>query len=177
MSKLNQYTVHFAGLKEGKYDFKFEIGKELFAYYQNSDITDAAILVEAIFEKKTSHLSFQFNIEGTIQTTCDRCLETIKLEINDSPELYINFGEETSDLTDIDDTMTLARSEDKIDLKKHFYDYIILNLPIKKIHPDDEHGNSTCNPEMIKKLEQYLSHSENDSEIDPRWEKLKNLYN
>ena len=124
-----------------------------------------------------SHLSFQFEINGTVKTTCDRCLELLELEIHDSPELYINFREITSDITDIDDTMILARSEDKIDLSKHFYDYIVINLPIQKVHPLDKNGKSTCNPDMIKKLETYLSQDTKNQDTDPRWDKLKNLFN
>jgi uncharacterized metal-binding protein YceD (DUF177 family) len=177
MNKMNQYTIQFSGLKDGKHDFTFEIGKELFAFYENSDIIDAKIVIKAMFEKKVSLLSFQFEIKGTIKTTCDRCLEVLELEIQDSPDLYINFGETTSDITDIDDTMILARSEDKIDLSKHFYDYIVINLPIQKIHPQDKNGKSTCNPDMLKKLETYLSQDTKKNETDPRWDKLKNLFN
>jgi uncharacterized protein len=82
-------------------------------------------------------------------------------------------------LTDIDDTMVLSRSEDKIELAKHFYDYILLNMPIQRVHPEDEDGESTCDPEMIEKIEKYEA-GENESEskeTDPRWDKLKGLYN
>ena len=47
----------------------------------------------------------------------------MELEIDYSPSLYVNFGEETSDLTDIDDTMVLNKSEDKIELAKHLYEW------------------------------------------------------
>jgi uncharacterized protein len=177
VNKLNQYIVQFSGLKDGKYDYSFEVGKELFTFYENTDIIDANIVVKALFEKKTSHLVFQFDLKGTVKTTCDRCLEILELEIQDSPELYINFGETTSDITDIDDTMILARSEDKIDLSKHFYDYIVISLPIQKIHPVDNNGKSTCNPEMIKKLEAYLGQEAKEDDTDPRWDKLRNLFN
>jgi len=177
VNRLNQYIVHFSGLKDGKHDFSFEIGKELFVFYENNEIIDANIVIKALLEKKTSHLSFKFEINGTIKTNCDRCLEVLELEIQDYPELYINFGENTSDITDIDDTMILSRSEDKIDLSKHFYDYIIINLPIQKIHPTDKNGESTCNPEMLKKLESYRVQESNQEKTDPRWDKLKNLFN
>ena len=177
MNTLNQYIVHFTGLKDGKHDFSFEIGKDLFTFYENKDIIDAHITATAIFEKKPSHLSFHFNLKGKIKTTCDRCLEELEIEVEDSPELYINFGESTSDITDIDDTMILSRSEDSIDLSKHFYDYIIINLPIQKIHSVDDNGESTCNPEMLKKLESYRVQESNQEKTDPRWDKLKNLFN
>jgi len=179
MSKLDPYNIQFSGLKVGKHEFEFEIEKDFFSHFENSDVKDANIGVYVDFERNERYLALDFHLEGTIQTICDRCLDEISVEIDYTPRLHINFGEETSDLTDIDDTMVLGRSEDKIELAKHFYDYILLNLPIQKIHPDDEDGNSTCNPEMIEKIEKYeLGQEDEDSEkTDPRWDKLKGLYN
>jgi uncharacterized metal-binding protein YceD (DUF177 family) len=177
MTKLKQYIIYFTGLKEGSHDFRFEIDKSLFLEFGEDEITDAQVVIDAVLIKKSNHLAFTFEIEGNVSTTCDRCLGSLNLEISDSQNLYVNFGEVTSDVTDVDDTMILARSEDKIDLAKHFYDYLVLNLPLKKIHPDDENGNSTCDEEMLKKLDEYQSQETNDEETDPRWDKLKNLLN
>lgn len=177
MSRLSQYDIHFSGLKPGKYEFEFEIKTDFFSYFENQDIIEADISVLVNFEKNERYLALEFDLQGVVQTTCDRCLDNLELEIDYTPSLYVNFGDETSDLTDIDDTMILARSEDKIELAKHLYDYICLNLPIQKVHPEDEDGESTCNKEMIEKIEKYqLGNTESD-ETDPRWDKLKNLYN
>jgi uncharacterized protein len=177
VTKLKQYIIFFLGLKEGKHDFNFEIDKQLFLEFGENDITEAKIAIDVVMEKNTNHLVFNFEIKGEVTTSCDRCLGALDLEIQDSQILYVNFGEITSDITDIDDTMILARSEDKINLAKHFYDYIMLSLPIKKIHPDDENGNSTCDLEMLKKLNEYEIQETNKKETDPRWDKLKNLLN
>jgi uncharacterized protein len=177
VTKLKQYIIYFSGLKEGNHDYHFDIDKSLFLEYGVDEITDAKVAIDVVLIKKSNHLAFSFEINGIVATFCDRCLSSLNLEIHDSQNLYVNFGEITSDVTDVDDTMILARAEDKIDLAKHFYDYLVLNLPIKKIHPDDEDGNSTCDQEMLKKLEEYQSREADDEETDPRWDKLKNLLN
>ena len=57
----------------------------------------------------------------------------------------------------------------------HFiYETICLALPHRIVHPDDENGNSTCNPEVLKKLES-MSQTEKPQEIDERWAALKDL--
>ena len=44
------------------------------------------------------------------------------------------------------------------------------------MHPDDEFGNITCNPEMLEKLEEHMIEQDSNEEIsDPRWDKLKDL--
>jgi uncharacterized protein len=176
-SKLNQYYIYFSGLKDGKHNFEFKVDQSLFSLYGDQDIIDAKVSIDVELEKKTNHLSFGFNIVGNVIVACDRCLGEMEIEINYSPVLYVNFGETGSDITDIDDTMVLSRAEGKIDLSKHFYDYIILNIPIQKTHPDDENGNSTCNPEMLKNLEKYSVKEAEKDKTDPRWDRLKNLYN
>ncbi len=42
------------------------------------------------------------------------------------------------------------------------------------MHEDDENGNSTCDPQVLAKLEE-LSQKEEEKESDPRWDALKNL--
>jgi uncharacterized protein len=177
VDRLRKYTIHFSGLKQGKHSFEFKIDKGFFEDFENSEILDAEIGIDVDFEKHSNYLSLNFNISGIVVSSCDRCLDPIDVEIDYSPVLYVNFGDETSDITDVDDTMILARTEDTLDLAKHFYDYISLNIPIQKYHPDNENGESTCNPKMIEKLKNYSIHNEKVNEIDPRWDKLKNLYN
>ncbi len=176
-TNLHQYYINFAGLADGKHDFRFEVDKMLFTIYGDNDLIDANLTIDVELDKKPNHLAFSFHLSGNVTVPCDRCLGDMIIEINDSPVLYVNFGEHSSDITDIDDTMILARSEGKIDLSKHFYDYIILNIPIKKNHPDDKNGNSSCNPEMLKNLEKYSTKETKNENTDPRWDKLKSLFN
>ena len=71
--------------------------------------------------------------------------------------------------------MIILNTDDhEIDLKDYIYELIFLNIPIRKVHPDDEDGNSTCNPEMLNKLEKYTTKDES-SKIDSRWSKLNDL--
>ena len=51
----------------------------------------------------------------------------------------------------------------------------MLALPIKRVHPDDKNGKSTCDPVMLKKLEELIIDEETDT--DPRWDELKKLMN
>ena len=59
--------------------------------------------------------------------------------------------------------------------KQHIYEYIQLALPIKRVHTDDSEGNSTCDPEMLKKLNEFIVEEENNT--DPRWDELRKLIN
>jgi len=60
-------------------------------------------------------------------------------------------------------------------LQQHIYEFIHLALPIRRVHPDDKKGNSTCDPIMLKKLEELVI--DEDVDNDPRWDELKRLMN
>lgn len=176
MKKEDKYNISFSGLSEGKYHFEFRILKDILSEYGLSDINDVDIDANVEMIKTSGHLAFDFSFKGKINLQCDRCLEYFDYDLDFTDHLHVDFGEETTDLSDVDDRMVLSRKENSINLAKHFYDYINLQVPLKKVHPDDENGNSTCNHKMLEKLEQYLD-SDEEEHLDPRWEKLKNLYN
>ena len=175
--KNNNYNIDFQSLKEGVHKFNFSIDKSFLNICQNTDINDLNISIETNLEKTSRNLIFKFIIIGKLNLQCDRCLDNFDLPINYNANLYVNFGEETSDVTDIYDTMILSESENSIDLSKHFYDYIILQVPLKRVHPDDENGESTCNIEMLERINNMQDENIDTERIDPRWEKLKKLYN
>ena len=113
-------------------------------------------------------LVFDFVINGSINVICDRCLDNFDFLIDKQERLIVKFGEEFGE--ENDDIIIIPETEHQIDISSNLYEYIILMLPIKKTHPEDENGNTMCNPEIIKKLNE-LSKPEPDS----RWDSLKGL--
>ncbi len=177
MKEENKYSIQFTGLAEGKHQFSYKISSDFLENYPETEINDLRFEVDVLMEKTSRHLGFEFYFKGSASVRCDRCLDYFDIKLNFDKELYVIFGEETSDLTDIDDRMILSRKEDKLDLSKHFYDYINLEIPMQNIHPDNDEGESTCNHKMLNEIEKYMGIENPSDEVDPRWDKLKNLYN
>ena len=117
-------------------------------------------------------------VKGTVELMCDRCLDQYNQRVKNKNNLLVKFGIETEELSD--DLIVLPLDEYQINIAQYLYELIILGLPIKHVHPDDKNGNSTCNPEMLKELEQYLVdtapiNNENVQVVDERWNELKKL--
>jgi uncharacterized metal-binding protein YceD (DUF177 family) len=56
------------------------------------------------------------------------------------------------------------------------YEYIVLSLPVQRIHPDDENGRSGCDPDMLEKLKALTAKELNlENQADPRWDALKGI--
>ncbi len=173
---MKKFKIKFKGLTEDKYKFSFEINDSFFENFEESLIKKGELHseVELIIYKDIFKLNIY--IKGKVQVQCDRCIDYFYLPIKSKNELFVETGDKNSDLSDVDNKITISKNEEEIVLDKHFYDYIHLSLPYKKIHPKDKKGKSTCNIKMIEKINEHSSKNKRE-ELDPRWDVLKKLYN
>jgi uncharacterized protein len=167
------YTIPLVGLKEGQHTTEFEIGEEFFEEFEESEVKEGSLIANVEMDKRSSHIDMSVRISGNVKVCCDRCLGMFSYPVACTNRLLVKFGKslEVSD----PDIITLPVDEQELDLKQHIYEYILLSLPIKRVHPDDKFGKSTCDPLMLKKLEELIVDKE--SENDPRWDELKKLMN
>jgi uncharacterized metal-binding protein YceD (DUF177 family) len=131
------------------------------------------VKIEVFLDKKVNLLEFDIKLKGDLLVTCDRCLEEFSMPIEFATKLFVKFGETNEEQTD--EIIVLSFSEHEFDLKQYLYEYILLSLPYRKVHPNDKKGKSLCNKEMLKKLNEYVIRGD-DQTIDPRWDNLKDLF-
>lgn len=169
MNYFRQFIIPFSGLKLGEHHFDFEIDSTFFDHFEYSEIKQGAVNVHLSMEREEKMLVMHFTLEGTITVPCDRCNEPVDLEINGDEDLIIKFG---SDFIEESETVQIIpEGETQIDLSPFLYEYIHLAMPVRRVHPDDENGNSLCDPEILKRLEELPA----PSGPDPRWEALNKL--
>ena len=167
------YTIQLGGLKEGHHTIDFEIGKEFFEQFEESEVKEGSLIANIEMDKRTSHADIIIRISGSVRVSCDRCLEIFSQPISSENRLLVKFGKSMEYLDP--DILSLASDESQLDLQQQIYEFIMLALPIKRVHPADKNGKSKCNPVMLKKLEELLI--EEEKETDPRWDELKKLMN
>lgn len=165
------YSIPLAGLKEARYTYDFKIGDDFFEAFEGSEIKRGEFRVMVVLEKRITHIELDITINGRAEVVCDRCLDTFYLPVSSANRLFVKQGRELEEADP--DMITMPLDEHEIDLSQFFYEYIHLALPLKRIHPDDSNGRTTCNGEMIRKLEAHLMTGEGDP--DPRWDELKKL--
>lgn len=175
MKKKDRYIIAFQGLKEGEHVFEFDVDNAFFEGLEYSVIEKGKLKTIVHLIKGSRHLELDVAIDGYVDVICDRCLDEYPENISFEGRIYVKFGEETHN--DDDEIWVISRDENDLDLTHYIYESINLSLPYKKIHPDDKHGISTCNPDMLEKLEKHIiEETKNQEEItDPRWDKLKDL--
>jgi uncharacterized protein len=167
------YTIGIGGLKEGRHKFDFEIDNKFFESFGESEIKEGTLSADIELEKRSSHMDLLIKISGTVKVCCDRCLEMFFYPVGCENRLLVKFGRKIDD--EDPDIISLPADEHELDLQQFLYEYIYLALPIKRVHPDDADGKSTCDPAMLQKLNELIVEEENDH--DPRWDELKKLIN
>ena len=167
-----KYVIQFAGLKEGRHEFEFDVDDSFFEQFESSEIKKGKLAVRVILDKNRQVLEMGFFIQGTVQSICDRCLDELDLPLQYQGKLFFKFGEESYELTD--EIIILSSSEYKINISQYIYEFIHLALPYRKIHPDIN-GASGCNSGMIQKLESLTNHETREKNYNYSWDKLKEI--
>jgi len=178
-----KYNIEFKGLKEGLHDYEFDIDNKFFAHFEESLVDVGALTAKVQLEKRSSFLKVKLHLKGWVELTCDNCLEAYHQNIENDTDLFVKFGEET-EFDEGDNVIWVLPEEHAINLAHVIYEYIILSIPLRHVHPNSsaDGGENSCNPEMLKKISEYSHHDDvedenNEENIDPRWAALKNLRN
>jgi uncharacterized metal-binding protein YceD (DUF177 family) len=169
---LNEYRIPFIGLSQGDNLFQYELDQRFFENYEQDKIKECNFKVALAFDKKETFFTLIFDISGAIKTRCDRCADSFDFPIQSNFTVFVKFGEEPAAKTN-DDVIYISPEQTHLDISDLLYEFIVLSIPIQKIHPRDEDGKRSCNEEAIKWLENNMPSE--TQKADPRWSKLKDL--
>lgn len=170
MSQLNEYNISYKGLVEGEHEYNYVLRDAFFEVYENEDIHGANLDLNVLLNKKSTHIEIVFDIKGTVTLKCDRCLEVFDDELNQCQTIYIKFGEEYAE--EDENLYVLPEADNDINLATFINELVVVALPMRKVHPDDEDENPTCKNNMLD----YINNISNEgSVVDPRWNELNKL--
>jgi uncharacterized metal-binding protein YceD (DUF177 family) len=172
---LSQYIIPFHGLDSKEHLFNFTVEDAFFDYFETKIIKGGVIDVNLDLIKESNSLHLKLSLKGSVKIICDRCLELYDQDIDFTDTIVVEFGEETNFDTNRD-CVILANDKSEINISQFIYEFANFALPLQHYHPDKENGEPGCNKEMLEILNKHIV-SEDNKNIDPRWEKLKELKN
>lgn len=173
MERKRNFDIHFVGLKNTVHEFSYDVTDSFFRMYEKSPIEKADLKVLVSFDKKDSFFILNFQADGTIHLPCDRCNEPFDYELLCDFEIIFKFEEPEEGIEDEADVVYISRSDTCLNVADIIYDYILVNIPIQVFHPNNQEGKSTCNPEILAKLN--ITNIKENDEVDPRWASLTKL--
>lgn len=156
--------IKISNLGEGEHIYNFETdAKEL-------DVPDlnfeGKIKIKVVLDKVGTQLNLDIDCKGIFAFQCERCLEDIEkpFEINFELIYRYDYSGELIDSDEIneDNIKYIDPHTHKIDITSDVRDYLILNVPMRRIHDE--------NDENCKQIEK--SDTDDSKGINPIWEKL-----
>ncbi|TSA35949.1 MAG: DUF177 domain-containing protein [Porphyromonadaceae bacterium] len=150
LNRFSEYIIPFSSYSNGLHDFEFELVDTFFGLFPESEIQKADVLVKIEMIRQERQLEFSFTLDGWVALPCDRCLEEYEQPITGEFRLYGRFGHGNKE--DEFDVVWLPNEAYQFDLSQYLYEYVILSLPMRKVHPDKAGGKPGCDPVMLDLL-------------------------
>ena len=164
------FDIVFSGLSLGSHQFTFELNDEFFEFFEYREHQKLDAVAELALTKHNTFLELEFKLTGKVEVICDRTGEPFLQNLENAFKVIAKFGDEYNN--DDDERLILPQGEFKLNVGQYLYELAALAIPQKNIHPDVKSGK--LNPEFIVEEEPEF---EEIQEVDPRWDKLKDLLN
>ena len=163
-----EFNVNILGLSKSVHHFDFQLDEDFFKKYGQDLVANGKFSARVSLDKRETFIEADFKIEGNAHLVCDRSLDEFDYPISIAKKIVFKYGEEPQEVSD--EIIIITADQDKLDLGQLMYEFIALEIPMKKLHPrfrDEENKEGLV----------YTSTTDKDSEekIDPRWEVLKKL--
>ncbi len=172
MKEMNVYQIPFTGLKEGKHNFEFNVKNTFFLHFGYEEFNSSNITVHLVLNKTATMMELTFAATGSVSINCDVTNEPFDQKIDSSLDLVVKFGSVFND--ENDDLLILPHGEFEVAVQQYIYEMIVLSIPVKRVHPGIADGS--LQSEMLTKIKEYSGENKKEEDqIDPRWNKLKNL--
>lgn len=154
MKHNREYEIAWQGLKTGIHTIQYDIDDKFMQGREADEgLKDWQVRVTLTFDKKTNFFLLHFDIDGQVTVPCDRCGDDFNLRLWDEFDLVMKLaGEDAEEIEDDDEVVFIPRSETVIDISPWLYEFIMLSVPLQRIHPDNPDGTPGCNPKALQLL-------------------------
>jgi len=171
------YSVNIVGLSNKVHHFDFEIGNDFFEAFGTELLSEGKLKAEVALDKRETFIEATFMINGSVKLICDRSLEPFDHPIRTKRKLVFKYGDANEELSD--EIVMIHRDADSLELGHYIFEFIALEVPMKKLHPrfkDEEAEDDNSEGKIIYSSKRASNDDHADGgEIDPRWDILKKL--
>jgi uncharacterized metal-binding protein YceD (DUF177 family) len=173
-NEFEAYDITIHGLENKTYEYDFEGQNDFFSHFEQEIIEAGSFKAHLILDKNATLLRLNLHIEADLDLICDRCLELFTEKIDINVKHIYKFGHDTQELDDEIDLIAFGTS--KINIANLIFDYVMLQVPIKKLHPRFR-GEVTDEEGVMVYQDDKIVEDVPEENLDPRWSALLNLKN
>ena len=182
MGNRRKFDIAFVGLKPGIHEFNYEVDEKFFTDYQQADpmaigFNNCHANIKLKLEKNTSFMMLKFEIGGSVNVICDRCGNTLPLNLWDEFNMVVKQVENPDEMNESEedpDIFYISRTESHLHLADWIYEFVSLSIPMQRMCTEQEMGGPLCNIEilaMLKKMESGVT--ENNHPLQKGLEQFK----
>jgi len=181
MKALKTFTIAYASLADGEHFFDYQIDSKFLTHFEAALVQEAALEVQLHLSKFLGSLELNFKVAGTVQTPCDICSEEFSLPIEGAEQILVKIVPEIPLEQDEYNVVYIQESMHSINIAEMLYELIMLSIPMRKVHSEDENGHPTCDPSVLQYLQKDQDvpddndEGDDDDNINPIWDELKKL--
>ncbi len=169
------HIIQFVGLKDGSHTFNYNIDEKFLSEYSDTPVEKCNYSITLAFEKKSNLLSMHFTVSGIINTACDRCFENFDLNISGNYNVIVKLEDRANQSHQgSEEVIFLPTNETSIDVSQFIYEFCMLSLPMRRVHPESKEGISSCDRKALEILDGHKP-ANIENETDPRWDNLKEV--
>ena len=156
---LREYDIKIQSLSNNKHEFSFNFNQGLFNYFSSDhDVFKAKGNCKLEIIKTDIMMNSNFIVEGSCDLVCDRTLKKYNHIIKINKKIVFKFGEKEEELSD--EMIIINRNKSFINISKFIYEFFILSLPVKRLHPslknDDNINNFVYSTKSVKGIDPRL---------------------
>jgi len=155
MGNRREFEIAFVGLKPGVHKYDYEVDEKFFANYQQTDFNNCQASIKLKLEKNTSFMMLKFEIGGNVNVICDRCGNTLPMNLWDEFNMVIKQVENPDEMNESEedpDIFYISRTESHLHLADWIYEFVSLSIPMQRMCNEQEMGGPLCNKEILAML-------------------------
>ncbi|MDQ2719545.1 MAG: DUF177 domain-containing protein [Bacteroidota bacterium] len=160
MGHRREYEIAFVGLKPGIHEFSYQIDDKFFQNYKETDFNNCDATVKLTLEKSTSFMMLKFEVGGSVDVVCDRCGNTLPIDLWDEFNLVVKEIENPEEMNQSEedpDVFYISRTESHLHIADWIYEFVMLSIPLQRRCSEEVMGGPQCNKEILALLKKMNS--------------------
>ena len=166
MSHRREYEIAFVGLKPGIHEYEYRVDDKFFVPYGEQDFKNCAANVKLSLEKNSGFMQLKFDVDGTVESNCDRCGNSLPFQLWDEFNIIVKLVEDPNTMNEQEedpDIYYISRSESHLHVSDWIFEFINLSIPLQKMCRKEEMGGPQCNKEVLEKLRKMEEDAQKDT--------------
>ena len=163
-SILNTFKIDIFRLENKQYMHEFEGNDDFFEALDQNLIQKGHFKATVALNKNETMIQMIYKISGSVELTCDRSLDLFDFPVDITQKMILKFSDHNEEITE--ELMLIDRNTQYINVAQDIFDFIGLQIPIKKLHSRFTQDEVTYESLMKKFDEEYEEEDFDEDNLD-----------